>query len=109
MPTRALLLLAAATVVAGCGRDGFPWPNVPQVEHSVERGRRERFAAYRACVRAAPELEPLLQCMEAAGWVFISRLPEYPHIECWQLRDAGGPELPPVYCWERAGSEPSGR
>lgn len=102
-----LLALAVCAVLAACGRHGLPRPSIPQVEHNVETGRRDRFAAYRACVHASPELEPLLECMQAAGYVFIARVPEYPHIECWQLRDRNGQELPPVYCWERAKPGPS--
>jgi hypothetical protein len=100
---RLVLLLAAAT---GCSSYQLPPLRVPQVENTVEmvEGQGERFAAHRACMKAAPELQPLLTCMETSGYTFLARAPEYPSHECWQLRDRGGADLPPAYCWERAGA-----
>jgi hypothetical protein len=102
------LVLLFGIVFAGCERHRLPRPNLPQVQHTIETGRGDRYAVYRACVQAAPKLEPLLVCMEKAGYVFIARVPEYPHIECWQLRERDGADLPPVYCWELAKSESPG-
>ena len=95
-----VLLLAAAT---GCSSYQFPALRVPQVENTVEmvEGQGDRFAAHRACVKAMPELKPLLDCMTASGYKFLDRVPEYPSHECWQLRERGGADLPPAYCWER--------
>jgi hypothetical protein len=100
-----LLLTTAALASAGCAYD-FPRPKLPQVEETVEmvESQGDRFAAHRSCVRAAPELGPLLECMEAAGFIFTARGPDYPHAQCWQLRDQANADLPPAYCWERAGS-----
>ncbi len=102
---RLVLLLAAAT---GCASYEFPRLRVPQVENTVEmvEGQGDRFAAHRACVKAAPELAPLLTCMESSGYTFLARVPEYPSHECWQLRERGGADLPPAYCWERTGAPP---
>src|SRR5512145_1534560 len=105
MRSRLPLVVLVGAALAACGRQELTRPNLPQVQHGIETGRGDRYAAYRACVQAAPELEPLLACMKEVGYVFIARVPEYPHIECWQLRDRDGSELPPVYCWERAGGE----
>ena len=101
MSARPLLLMLA---IAGCSSYEFPRLTVPQVEHTVEmvEGQGDRFGAHRACVKVDPQLEALLQCMEAAGYRFLPRNPEYPHHECWQLRERGGADLPPAYCWERA-------
>jgi hypothetical protein len=100
-----VLLLAAAT---GCSSYQFPQLRVPQVENTVEmvEGQGDRFAAHRACVKAQPELKPLLVCMESSGYKFLDRVPEYPSHECWQLRERGGADLPPAYCWERTGPPP---
>ena len=100
------LLAAAAVCTVGCTSYEFPRPRLPQVESTVEMvgGQGDRFATHRACVKATPELGPLLECMESAGYTFIARVPEYPSRECWQLRERGGEDLPPAYCWERAES-----
>jgi hypothetical protein len=102
---RLALLLAAAT---GCSSYQLPPLRVPQVENTVEmvEGQGDRFAAHRACLKAEPELKPLLTCMEASGYRFLARVPEYPSHECWQLRERGGADLPPAYCWERTGPPP---
>ena len=101
-----VLLLAAAT---GCSSYQFPQLRVPQVENTMEmvEGQGDRFAAHRTCVKAQPELNPLLKCMEASGYTFLARVPEYPSHECWQLRERGGADLPPAYCWERTGPPPA--
>jgi hypothetical protein len=91
--------------IAGCSSYEFPRLSVPQVEHTVdivEGQSGDRFAAHRACVKAEPELDAVLACMEAAGYRFLPLVPEYPHQECWQLRERGGADLPPANCWERA-------
>src|SRR5262245_63502518 len=101
MTHRSLVLTLAAA--CGCSSYELPRLSVPQVEHTVEmvEGQGDRFAAHRACIKAEPELEPLLACMESSGYTFVSRVPEYPSHECWQLRERGGADLPPAYCWER--------
>lgn len=100
------MLATAAVWTAGCGSYELPTFRVPQVENTVEmvEGQGDRFAAHRACVRAEPELRALLECMQASGYSFVARVPEYPSHECWQLRERGGADLPPAYCWERAGA-----
>jgi hypothetical protein len=101
-------LVAFLVVIAACGKYEFPRLSVPQVENTVEmvEGQGDRFAAHRACLKAEPELKPLLTCMEASGYRFLARVPEYPSHECWQLRERGGADLPPAYCWERTGPPP---
>ena len=105
MSARPLLLVLA---IAGCNNYEFPRLTVPQVSNTVEmvEGQGDRFAAHRACVKANPELAPLLECMQASGYTFVARAPEYPARECWQLRERGGADLPPAHCWERGGSAP---
>jgi hypothetical protein len=97
------LVLLAALGAAGCASYEFPRPRFPQVENTVEmvEGQGDRFAAHRTCVKATPELAPLLECMQASGYTFLARGPEYPSRECWQLRERGGADLPPAHCWER--------
>ena len=104
---RLILLLAAAT---GCSSYQLPPLRVPQVENTVEmvEGQGDRFGAHRTCVKADPELDPVNKCMEAAGYRFVPRVPEYPSHECWQLRERGGADLPPAYCWERARPDTQG-
>ena len=105
MTFRLLVLLVG---LAACGKYEFPRPTFPQVENTVEmvEGQGDRFAAHRACLKAEPELKPLLECMTASGYKFLDRVPEYPSHECWQLRERGGADLPPAYCWERTGPPP---
>jgi hypothetical protein len=102
-------LVAFLVVIAACGKYEFPRLSVPQVENTVEmvEGQGDRFAAHRACVKAEPDLAPLLDCMRASGYTFLARGPEYPSRDCWQLRERGGADLPPAHCWERAGSATS--
>jgi hypothetical protein len=99
-----LLLLAAA----GCSSYEFPRLTVPQVQNTVEmvEGQGDRFSTHRSCVAASPELDSLLKCMDDAGFRFLPRVPEYPSHECWQLRERGGADLPPAYCWERVAANP---
>ena len=109
MPLRPILRLGIATLcVGGCGSYEFPRLSVPQVENTVEmvEGQGDRFGAHRACVKASPELRALLECMDASGYAFLPRVPEYPSQECWQLRERGGADLPPAYCWERGSGTP---
>jgi hypothetical protein len=105
MQTPRLLLAAAVLGLAACS-SGLPWPRMYQVEEAVdivEGEAGDRFAAHRACVQARPELAALLDCMDDAGYRFVDRGPDYPAAECWQLRDRGGADLPPAYCFERRG------
>jgi hypothetical protein len=109
MPLSPVLRLGIGTLsIVGCGSYEFPRPRIPQVESTVEmvEGQGDRFAAHRTCVRANPELKPLLECMDTAGYAFVARVPQYPSIECWQLRERAGTDLPPAYCWERGPSTP---
>ena len=101
MSARPLLLMLA---IVGCSSYEFPRLTVPQVSNTVERveGQGDRFNAHRACVKTDPELGSVLKCMDAAGYRFLQRVPEYPSHECWQLRERGGADIPPAYCWERA-------
>ena len=105
MSLRPTLLLLAA---AGCSSYEFPRLTVPQVQNTVEmvEGQGDRFSTHRSCVAASPELDPLLKCMDDAGYKFLPRVPEYPSQECWQLRERGGADLPPAYCWERVAANP---
>ena len=107
MSARPLLLVLA---IAGCSNYEFPRLTVPQVSNTVEmvEGQGDRFNAHRTCVKADPELDPVNKCMEAAGYRFVPRIPEYPSHECWQLRERGGADIPPAYCWERAKPDAQG-
>jgi len=60
MSARPLLLMLA---IAGCSGYEFPRLTVPQVESTVEmvEGQGDRFGAHRACVKADPELDPVLK------------------------------------------------
>ena len=101
MTLRPILLLLG---IAGCGTYEFPRPTIPQVENTVEmvEGQGDRFAAHRTCIKAEPELAPLLDCMRMSGYTFLARGPEYPSRDCWQLREREGADLPPAHCWERS-------
>lgn len=88
---------------AACSSD-FPRLRIYQVEEAVdivEGQAGERFRDHRDCVRERPELAALLACMDGKAYRFVARGPEYPAAECWQLRDRGGADLPPAYCFER--------
>jgi hypothetical protein len=97
-------LLGAALCILGCSE--FPRPTIPQVENTrkMVEGQGDRFAAHRACVKAEPELDSVLQCMRMSGYTFLVRGPEYPSTECWQIRDRGGADLPPAHCWDPMGA-----
>jgi hypothetical protein len=102
--TYALTAIAGATVfLAACG-SGLPRPRLYQVEEAVDIAQGEageRYAAHRTCVKSTTGLDPLLTCMQNSGYTFIARGPDYPAAECWQLRERGGNDLPPPYCFER--------
>jgi hypothetical protein len=45
--------------------------------------------------------------MEAAGYVFIARGPDYPAAECWARRESKNDQLIGAFCFRRATPEPS--
>jgi hypothetical protein len=93
-------LAVALFVVCGCeGR--IPLPSLPQVEQASEVVQGGRLRSYQICTRTETGLPRLLDCMAGFGYEFLPRGSGYPAGECWQLRDAGGSELPPPQCFLR--------
>ncbi len=87
----------------GCeGR--IPLPSLPQVEQASEVVQGGRLRSYQTCTRTGGSVATLLDCMAGFGYEFLARGEGYPAAECWQLRDAGGTQLPPPHCFLRGRS-----
>jgi len=102
------LVALVAVAVGGCaeGGRGFPLPRFPQLEQvqeSVQGGIGKRYEDYAACTRDEPVVDALVRCMEAAGYAFVPRSADVQATECWRLRN-GTPDgrLPDSWCFRHA-------
>ena len=105
MPKVIVLVTLGLAAGLGCGASWMPAFQVPQVEQASEAlgGGGERYAAHRACAASARDTDALIACMQSSRYEFITRTPEYPAIECWDLREGRGDgRLPPAYCFVRS-------
>lgn len=100
---RALLVVAAVSVVA-CGESGvFPRLQVPQLQQareSVEGGIGKRYQDHAACRKTATDAKAMVACMNIAGYVYLPRSAEEQATECWRLLDANSTDpVPEAACF----------
>jgi hypothetical protein len=110
MSARAIAALVVL-VVAACTSSTGPIPplRIPQLEqaqHEVEGGIGKRYQDYGACRKTATEVEPLVTCMERAGYEYIARSADTQATECWRLREVQKDRLPEALCFHPAHAQP---